>query len=131
MAKAIFPKEGMLYQFWAKAAKTIVFLLNRSPIKTLDKMTRFEAYNGRKPWIAQLKVFGSQFYVHISSNLRHKLESNSYKCIFMEYGTSEKGYVLFSLVTKKIVLPKNLVFDDNGSWDWKANTERYQCATFY
>lgn len=115
MEKAILPKEGMLYQFWAKVAKTTVYLLNRSPIKTLDKMTPFKAYNGSKPWIAKLKVFGSLCYVHILSNLRHKPESNSYKCIFMGYGTSEKGYMLFSLVTKKIVLPKTLVFDENGS----------------
>lgn len=111
MRKAILPKEGMRYQVWAKAAKTTVYLLNRSPIKTLDKMIPFEAYSGRKPWIAQPKIFGSLCYVHIPLNLRRKLASNSYKCIFMGYGTSEKGYVLFSLVTKKIVLSKNLVFD--------------------
>ena len=87
MEKTMLHEKGMPYQFWAEAVHTAVYLLNRCPTKALNKMTHFEAYNGRKPGIAHLKIFGSVCYVHVPVNLRHKLESNNHKCIFVGYGT--------------------------------------------
>ncbi|KAB2625790.1 hypothetical protein D8674_017450 [Pyrus ussuriensis x Pyrus communis] len=59
MAKTMLHEKGMPYQFWAEAVHTVVYLLNRCPTKALDKKTPFESYNGRKPGIAHLKIFGS------------------------------------------------------------------------
>ncbi|KAM2668351.1 hypothetical protein EV2_019953 [Malus domestica] len=88
-------------------------------------MTPFEAYSGRKPEIAHLKVSGSIFYVHVPLNLRHKLECKSPKCIFVGYDTSEKRYRVFDPITKKTILSRDVVFDENGSWNWEANFEKY------
>ncbi|BBH01653.1 hypothetical protein Prudu_011986, partial [Prunus dulcis] len=49
------------------------------PTKALNNITPFEAYSGRKPGIAHLKVFGSLCYVHVPTELRHKLEPKSTK----------------------------------------------------
>lgn len=92
-----------------KASHIVVYLLNISPTKAFDKMTPFEAYSGRKLGIAHLKIFGSQCYVHIPSNSRHKLESNNHKCIFVNYFTSEKGYRLYEPLSKKIILSRNCI----------------------
>ena len=92
------------------------------PTKALKKSTPFEAYSGRKPGIAHLKIFGSLCYVHIPSNLRHKLEENSHKCIFVGYGTSEKGYRLFDPISRKIILLRDATFDESASWNWNCTT---------
>ncbi|KAM1756495.1 hypothetical protein ACFX11_005857 [Malus domestica] len=114
-------EKNLPYAFWAEAVNTAVYLINKCPTKALKKLTPFEAYSGRKPGIAHLKIFGSLCYVHIPSNLRHKLEENSHKCIFVGYGSSEKGYRLFDPISRKIVLSRDVTFDENNSWDWNCN----------
>ena len=122
MAKSMLHEKNLPYMFWAEAVNTAVYLLNRCPSKALRKTTPFEAYTGRKPGIAHLKMFGSICYVHIPSNLRHKVEENSYKCIFVGYDTSEKGYRLFDPISRKIILSRYVMFDENASWNWDCTT---------
>ncbi|KAI5328290.1 hypothetical protein L3X38_027687 [Prunus dulcis] len=49
MAKSMLHEKSLPYEFWAEAVHTAVYLLNRCPSKSLEKMTPFEAYTGRKP----------------------------------------------------------------------------------
>ncbi|CAL9021865.1 unnamed protein product, partial [Prunus brigantina] len=105
MAKSMLHEKGVPYEFWAEAVNTAVYLLNRCPTKALNKITPFEAYTGRKPGIAHLKIFGSPCHVLIPSALRHKLEENNHKCIFVGYGLCEKGYRLFDPSTRKSCEP--------------------------
>lgn len=43
----------------------------------------------------------------------------------MGYGTSEKGYKVFDPITKRIILSRDVVFDENASWDWNASSQKY------
>ncbi|CAL8992316.1 unnamed protein product [Prunus brigantina] len=108
MAKSMLHEKGIPYEFWAETVNTAVYLLNRCPTKSLKKVTPFEAYIGRKPGIAHLKIFGSPCHVLIPSTLRHKLEENSHKCIFVGYGFYEKGYRLFDPSTRKVILSRDV-----------------------
>ncbi|BBG92635.1 hypothetical protein Prudu_000428, partial [Prunus dulcis] len=87
--------------------------------KTLNKVTPFEAYTGRKPGIAHLKIFGSPCHVLIPSALRHKLEENSHKCILVGYGLCEKGYRIFDPSSRKVILSRDVHFDEDGLWKWE------------
>lgn len=115
MAKSMLHEKGIPYEFWAEAINTAIYLLNRCPSKSLNKVTPFEAYTGRKPGIAHLKIFGSLCHMHIPSALRHKLEENSHKCIFVGYGIYEKGYRLFDPKSRKIILSRDVHFDEDAS----------------
>ncbi|CAL8138644.1 unnamed protein product [Prunus armeniaca] len=66
------------------------------PTKALHNITPFEAYSGRKPRIAHLKVFGSLCYVHVPAELRHKLDPKSTKGV-------------------------DVTFDEEGAWHWTDN----------
>ncbi|CAL2267031.1 unnamed protein product [Prunus armeniaca] len=123
MAKSMLHEKGVPYEFWAEAINTAVYLLNRCPTKALNKVTPFEAYTSRKPGIAHLKIFGSPCHVLIPSALRHKLEENSHKCIFVGYGLCEKGYRLFDPSTRKVILSRDVTFDENATWQWVNTTE--------
>ncbi|CAL8999643.1 unnamed protein product [Prunus brigantina] len=123
MAKSMLHEKGIPYEFWVEAINTAVYLLNRCPSKSLKKVTPFEAYTGRKPGITHLKIFGSPCHVHILSALRHKLEENSHKCIFVGYEIYEKGYRLFDPKSRKIILSKDVHFDEDASWKWE-NTDK-------
>ncbi|KAI5312229.1 hypothetical protein L3X38_041402 [Prunus dulcis] len=118
MAKSMLHEKSIPYEFWAEAINSAVYLLNRCPSKSLKKVTPFEAYTGRKPGIAHLKVFGSLSCAYPSA-LRHKLEENSHKCIFVGYGLCEKGYRLCDPRTRKIILSRDVYFDEDASWKWE------------
>ena len=110
MAKSMLHERGMPHYLWAEAVHTAVHLLNRCPTKALDNITPFEAYSGRKPCIAHLRIFGALCYGHVPKELKHKLESKSVKGIFVGYATYEKGYRVFDPVTKKLILSIDIVF---------------------
>ncbi|CAL8990976.1 unnamed protein product, partial [Prunus brigantina] len=119
MAKTMLHDKGMPYFLWAEAVQTAVYILNRSPTKALDNLTPFEAYSGRKPGLGHLKVFGSVCYVHIPAAMRQKLDAKSVIGVFVGYATCEKGYRVFDPSTKKLVLSRDVVFDENKAWNWK------------
>lgn len=120
MAKCMLIEKGIPLEFWVDAVNTGVYILNRCPTKTLDKKTLFEAYNGKNPGIKHLKVFGSMCYAQVPSQLRQTLDVTSSKCIFLGYGTCEKGYRLYSLETKKMIAYRDVIFNEDASWDWNS-----------
>lgn len=57
MVKSMMHRKDLPYQFWVEEVNTVVYLLKKCPTKALDKMTPFEAYNGRK-----LENYSSQYF---------------------------------------------------------------------
>ncbi|KAM1079184.1 hypothetical protein ACFX2B_013776 [Malus domestica] len=120
MARSMLHEKKIPYSFWGEAVNTAVYLLNRCPTKALEKQTPFEVFSGRKPGVKHLKVFGSVCYALVPSQLRHKLQESSNKCIFVGYGTNEKGYRLYNLKTQKINLSRDVIFDEETLWNWET-----------
>ncbi|KAM1636747.1 hypothetical protein ACFX2K_014783 [Malus domestica] len=125
MAKAMLHDKGLPYYLWAEYVHIDVYILNRCPTKALGDITHFEAFSDRKLGIAHFKIFGCLCYVHISSELRQKLDAKSVKGIFVGYATCEKGYRVYDLFTKKLILSRDVVFDENAAWEWKKVSENY------
>ncbi|CAL9005368.1 unnamed protein product, partial [Prunus brigantina] len=129
MAKAMLHEKGLPYYLWAEAVHTAVYILNRCPTRARGDKTSFEAYNRRKPRIAHLKIFSCLCYVHISSEVRQKLDAKSTKGIFVGYATCEKGYRVYDPITKKLLFSRDVVFDENAAWDWKEMSEKHVFVT--
>ncbi|CAL8176899.1 unnamed protein product [Prunus armeniaca] len=87
------------------------------------RMTWVYFLSGRKPGIGHLKVFGSLCYVHVPTETRHKLDAKSVKGVFVGYAVCAKGYRVFDTLTKKLLLSRDVVFDESMTWNWKAQTE--------
>jgi len=51
------------HKYWAKVVHIVVYLLNRSPTKSIPTMTPKEPWSRKKPYVSHLKVFGSVAYV--------------------------------------------------------------------
>ena len=80
-----------------------------------------EVFTARKPDIKHLRIFGCICYSHVPAALRQKLDSKAEKGVFMGYGSCEKGYRVYILESKKIVLSRSVVFVENQFWNWKEN----------
>jgi hypothetical protein len=66
-------------QFWAEAASTACYLINRSPFTAIEKKTHMEVWSGSPSDYSQLKVFGCTAYAHVNNG---KLEPRATKCVF-------------------------------------------------
>ena len=102
MARSMLKAKYLPNELWAEAVWTTVFLLNRSPTKSVQNQTPYEAWYERKPNVIHLKIFGSIANAHVSSEIREKFDEKSVKCIFIGYSAETKGYRLYNPNTKKI-----------------------------
>ncbi|GKD48884.1 retrovirus-related pol polyprotein from transposon TNT 1-94 [Tanacetum coccineum] len=126
MVRSMLKSKKMPKEFWAEAVDCAVYLLNRCPSKSLDNKTPQEAWNGMKPIVSYLRIFGSIVYVHVPSQRRSKLDDRSKKHVFVGYDKQSKGYMLYNPVTRKVVVSRDVDFDEEGSWDWSIEeNERY------
>ena len=83
--------------FWAEAAFNACYLINHSPLVSIEKKIPQEAWSGSSPTYSDLKIFRCPAYAHVDNG---KLESRSMKCIFLGYKYGVKGYKLWCLETK-------------------------------
>ncbi|KAG8492522.1 hypothetical protein CXB51_009769 [Gossypium anomalum] len=74
--------------FWAEAASTACFLINRSPSVAIEKKTPQEVWSGNPANYSDLKIFECPTYAHIDNG---KLEPRSIKCVFLGYKAGIKG----------------------------------------
>jgi hypothetical protein len=49
MARCMLKTMRVPPEFWGEAVCTAVYILNRSPTKSLNKKTPYEAWHGKKP----------------------------------------------------------------------------------
>ncbi|KAG8482465.1 hypothetical protein CXB51_024471 [Gossypium anomalum] len=97
--------------FWAEAASTTCFLINQSPSVAIEKKTPQEVWFGNPANYSNLKIFGCPAYAHVDNG---KLEPRSIKCVFLGYKAGVKGYKLWCPENRKVVISKDIVFDETA-----------------
>jgi hypothetical protein len=117
MARSMLQARGLSNQFWAEAVATSVYLLNLSPTKAVLNKTPYEAWYGRRPNVSHLRVFGCVAYALVNSQARQKLDEKSEKCIFIGYCTQSKAYRLYNPLNDKVLIRRDVIFDEKASWD--------------
>uniref|UniRef100_A0A2N9IVF1 Uncharacterized protein n=1 Tax=Fagus sylvatica TaxID=28930 RepID=A0A2N9IVF1_FAGSY len=78
-----------------EAVHTAVYILNRSPTKAVLNKTPFEAWHKQKPMVNQLKG----------------------------YSDESKGFRLLNPKSNKLVVSRDVIFDEVESWQWEDNLQ--------
>ena len=99
---------GLHRRFWASTA---CYLINRSPSIAIEKKTPIEVWSGSPADYSELRVFGCTAYAHVDNG---KLEPRAVKCIFLGYKSGVKGYKLWNPETSKVVISRNVVFNESA-----------------
>jgi len=115
-ARAMIAERNLPKSFWAEAVYTAAYIYNRSPMASLQRMTPEEAYSGKKPFVRHLRVFGCICYVHVPDEKRRKLDDKAVKCIFVGYSTEKKGFKCWDPDCKKLLVSRNVVFNEGSSY---------------
>ena len=96
-----------------------VHILNRSPTFSVRDMTPQEAWSGREPAVDHFRIFGCIAYAHVPDEKRKKLEDKSLKCVFLGVSETSKAYKLYDPLTKKVVISRDVIFDEKKTWTWE------------
>ncbi|MCO5583147.1 hypothetical protein L7F22_037055 [Adiantum nelumboides] len=83
VARALMSEKNTPPCYWAKAASTAVYTMNRTPTAAVHDMTPEEKFTGKKPYVSYFKVFGCITYVHMPDELRTKLDPKAEKNLFL------------------------------------------------
>ncbi|KAG8480457.1 hypothetical protein CXB51_024633 [Gossypium anomalum] len=118
MARCLLFESKLPSKFWAEVFNTSVYLLNKLPTVAVKEKTPFEAWHRIKPSISHLKVFGCVCYALIPAERRTKLERRAALGIFVGYNSTNKGYRVYDPSTKKILVSRDVKFDEGRVWSW-------------
>lgn len=100
-------------EFWAEATNTAVYLQNRTVVSGLLGKTPYEMWNGIKPDISHIRIFGSKVMVHIPKEKRKKWDRKSEEHILVGYPENVKGYRIYNARTKNIITSRDVVIMEN------------------
>ncbi|BBG92824.1 ADP glucose pyrophosphorylase large subunit 1, partial [Prunus dulcis] len=99
MVRSVLSDKKIPKTFWPEAVPTLV----------VKNVTPQEAWSGVKPSVEHFRVFGCLAHVHIPDARRVSEES--------------KGYRLFDPIARKIVVSRDVIFEEEKQWDWGVNYE--------
>ncbi|KAL0334640.1 UNVERIFIED_CONTAM: Copia protein [Sesamum radiatum] len=91
MARTMLKSKEMPKEFWAEAVACAVYLLNRSPTRSLEKITPQEAWSGWKPSVKHLRVFGSIFMFMCRNNKERSLMTGVRRWYFLAMMRAQRG----------------------------------------
>lgn len=104
--------------FWPEAVNWTIYVLNWSPTLAVKNVTPKEAWSGSKPLVEHFRVFGGVAHVHVPDVRRTKLNAKSTTCVLLGLSEESKAYILYDPVAKKIVISRDVVFEESKSWSW-------------
>lgn len=108
-AKTVLLDSQLGKEFWGHAVLFSAYVTNRSPTEG-KRQTPSELWEGRKPNVSNMRVFGCTAYNHVPKELRRKLDKSGKKMIFIGYFNS--GYKLYDMETRKVISARNVIFDE-------------------
>jgi hypothetical protein len=123
MAHSILKAKALSSFFWGEAVHTAVHLLNQAPTRALDGKTPFEAWYGEHTAVHYLRTFGCVAHVKTTKSGLQKLDDRSTPTIFVGYESGSKAYKCYDPSTKRVVISRDVVFDEAARWDWSSSLD--------
>jgi hypothetical protein len=124
MVRSMMSARGVPKRFWPEAVNWATYVMNRSPTFAVQDITPEEAWSGSKPSVHHFRVFGCLAHVHIPDVHRKKLDGKSIKCILLGLSEESKAYKLYNPLEKKILISRDVVFEEMKCWNWNVNNKR-------
>lgn len=111
--------------FWGEAMRTSSYLINLSPSVPLEGDVSQQVWRKKDVSYKHLQVFGCKAFMHISKELRSKLDDKSMPCIFLDYVDEEFGYRLLNPKNKNIYRSRDVIFrEDHTIEDFDKSIRR-------
>jgi len=117
MARSMLKANNLSNEYWSEEFACSVYILKFSPTNSLKNKVPKEAWSGMKSSVFYFKVVGCVAYAHVPKELTRKLDDRSEKYIFVVYSEYSKAYKMYNPITKKLIVIRDVKFQDDKSWD--------------
>src|SRR3954468_765352 len=104
----------MLEGLWAEAVNHAGYLINRSPLTTIDLQIPEEIWRGEAVDYSTLRIFDCPAFSLVGSHKRNKFEAKSRKCKFIGFTTGVKGFRLWDPETGTAFTSRDVAFDEES-----------------
>ncbi|GAA0167054.1 hypothetical protein LIER_40302 [Lithospermum erythrorhizon] len=111
-----------------RANRMFLVISEVCPTLSVEGMTHQEAWSGRKRIIDHLRVWGCLAHVHVPKVGRDKLDRRSRTCIFIGINEGSKGYRLFDVLSEKVVISRDVMFEEDKQWSWDGTQSKQKEA---
>ncbi|RVW37391.1 Retrovirus-related Pol polyprotein from transposon TNT 1-94 [Vitis vinifera] len=109
MVRSMISHSTLPESLWGEVVKTVVYILNRVPSKTVAK-TPYKLWTGKKPSIRHLHVWGCPAEVRSYKPNEKKLDSRTVSCYFVGYSKRSRGFKFYDLSTRSLFETGNAKF---------------------
>ena len=113
--------------FWPEAARWTVHVLNRSLTLVVKDKSPEEMWSGVKPKVDYFRVFGCLAHVHVPDQKKTKLDDKSLQCVLLGVSHESKAYRLFDPATRRIIMSRDVSFEEDKGWNWGRTVEEVKC----
>ena len=117
MTRSILKHMNVPNRFWGEAVRHATYLMNRITTRSLQGMTPYEALREKKPSLTHLRVFGCVCHAKTDSVGRKKLDDRSKILVHLGTEPGSKAYRLFDPLSRRIVVSRDVIFEENRAWD--------------
>ena len=124
MTRSILKAMSVPNYLWGEAVRHATYLINRVPTRALSNQTPYECLKGRKPSISHIKIFGCMAYAKKDAGQLRKLDDRSEAAVHLGIEPGSKAYRLYNPTSKKIIVSRDVIFDEKACWNWKGEGEQ-------
>lgn len=124
MARSFLKEKQLPLALWGEAIRHSIYVLNRLPTRAVSGMTPYEAWSGRKPNIAHIRVFGCLGHMKIPPVHTTKLDDRSKLVINLGKEPGSKAYRLFDPKHNSVHVSRDVVFEEDKTWPWKYDEDK-------
>ncbi len=114
MARCLLADSNLPRRFWKNAVETFCYIKNRSYHKSIGTTPYSIWFNGAKPDLSNLKIFGSLGHKKRAKNELLKLNSRVNSVIFLVYHPDDpRLYYIYDRVRERFTFAKDVTLDEN------------------
>lgn len=112
MSRCLLIDAQLPHIFWGEAIATATHIQNLCLTRSTEA-TPYELWNNKKPGTKHLKIFGTKCFVHTPVEKRKKLDNTAEEMIFIGYDNNSKAYRCYDLVSKRVIISRDVKFVEN------------------
>lgn len=126
MARSLLKHMHMPNYLWGEAIRHTTYIINRLATRSLDSKTPYEMLREKKPNVSHIKVFGCLGYAKIEGPQLKKLDDRSRMLVHLGTEPGSKAYRLYDPSTRKVIVSRDVVFDEARGWNWNNESTETQ-----
>jgi hypothetical protein len=109
-------KSKLPPSLWAEAIAYATYILKRIP-SSKSTSSPFEKWNGTKPNLSHLRIFGSRTFVHVPDVKRTKFQPKCIEGVLVGFCESSKAYRVYIPTQRKVLVSLDVIIDETRGYE--------------